>query len=869
MQRLQQKEDWKNVLSNGTVGNLIEGIAEGEAEIARYLEYLFLEKKWRTARNISSLTQMGDVISYKRGLCRSAIGYVLVTHSDPSGNFRLSNYGSLFYDIDQASDWDNLVQNTSASFVEKNALVPRIANDTYIIPKGTIFTASTGSAFLATETVENRALREPWESIKKDENKYRDFLLAGGWNGIKYIKVPVIQGIQIKVDLGIAKGSRFESFILNSQLVEAGLNSISKEFLNVLITVPNTTEPEEWEMVENIRLAGPYDAVYEIKYLSESEKVMIKFGDGTTGRMLPKYSRVQIEYLESKGEEGNLSERFLISSLQLPDGMVQVDPRTNRQIDFLECTNIAPIMGGKNLDDADNFRLNAPISYLRSYTIATQDSYYEQIMKYSPVSLLRLKIFNTPVIEQNSYGIFDIDYNQHLIPGKEYASVVNDSNKILQELSSVKNALLMTAIKANGEKFESPEEEFIIPIIMTLGDKKSPNDSISFLQPNFIKIRVNAVVGTKETMSAEEIAEYVRPAVLKHYSIFNQDFMEPYYESVLVDEIRTLPFTGYVRLFLEAIANVDTPILLTKLYLGKDIFSGTVTEGELEPLLAFPFKFDRIFGQVKTELGFKNFQVNHNFVIRADIINIDNPNQSRSLFLLDQRHQKYNPPTLFEASTLQINTTTAIPLYQTYTIPGFNYPIYVFDSKDSNFKNIQVRTLQFPLIEKIVTDKYSQQMIDWNYEPFEIRPLLQDNKGENRIFDIDLVPEDNQVSLSFTSDIFGSTCYYKNTSWWDNTSIIFSENYTLPDSDEYAMGYVILPLQLVLGDNMSFLKNQLENSGEKDEMQIEIQKLLKGHFEVKVYAQPLLHNFNALNEYDDIFTDENDILVEKDFIIVK
>jgi hypothetical protein len=185
-QRLMISEDWANVLGVGTIGNLLHTISEGNAEIARYLEYLYNEKKWRNARNMSSLTHLADLITYKRQLPKSSIGYVVVSHNDLNGIQRLPNFGVTFFDLDQSSDFDDLVQNQRATFVEKNALVPWTSDINYLIPHDTVFKTAKGSSFVSFEDVESRALKEPFAAIKTNPVRLDDFWRAGGWNGIKY-----------------------------------------------------------------------------------------------------------------------------------------------------------------------------------------------------------------------------------------------------------------------------------------------------------------------------------------------------------------------------------------------------------------------------------------------------------------------------------------------------------------------------------------------------------------------------------------------------------------------------------------------------------------------------------------------------------
>ena len=142
---LRMKSDWALILGNGTIGNLIDTIAESEAELARYSEVELMEKKWKTAMNMSSLQANADLISYKRQLPKSAIGYVVVSHTDEEGNNRLQYFGNYFFDLDAKSDYDNLIKDKDADIEEKHALVPWSCDLSYTIPKGTRFVAANGN----------------------------------------------------------------------------------------------------------------------------------------------------------------------------------------------------------------------------------------------------------------------------------------------------------------------------------------------------------------------------------------------------------------------------------------------------------------------------------------------------------------------------------------------------------------------------------------------------------------------------------------------------------------------------------------------------------------------------------------------------
>jgi hypothetical protein len=70
--------------------------------------------------------------------------------------------------------------------------------------------------------------------------------------------------------------------------VEAGSNTLSEKYFKVKVLAQGSDQEEEWQKIESIRLAGPYEKVFEVIVSSEAEAVILKFGDGLTGLQLPK-----------------------------------------------------------------------------------------------------------------------------------------------------------------------------------------------------------------------------------------------------------------------------------------------------------------------------------------------------------------------------------------------------------------------------------------------------------------------------------------------------------------------------------------------------------------------------------------------------
>jgi hypothetical protein len=862
LSRLQVEENWANILGVSTISNLIDVIADGEAELARYLEYLYQEKKWRNARNMSSITHQTDLISYKRQLPKSAIGYVIVSHTDINGIQRLPNYGVTFFDLDQTSDFDDLVQNVNAAYEEKEALVPWTADENYAIPKGTSFKTGSGIPFTSFQTVESRALKEPYSAILASEIKKADFVRAGGWNGIKYLKVPVIQGEVVSVDFGYAKGTKFESFTINAVNVENASNIISEQFFKVRITpillingVQSVEAEEQWEKVENIRLAGPYDKVFEAKILNNEDQVLIKFGDGITGQTLPQNAHVVVDYLETRGLGGNVEQRFQVVQMVLPPGHNQIDPRTNTQSAFLQCTNIVAIMGGKDIEDENEIRVNAPPSYLQSYSIATKASYYEQILKNSPVNLLHCKLFQSGVYDLESYGKAN---------SSEFESVLE--NSVLQEIHASKNSLLITAIRSNGTKIDDPENELIEPLIKLFEDNSSPNDSFDYIEPNFIEIRPNVIVNTTETLTEQEIADAIVPEILYKYSIFNTDFNKPYFKTDLTDIVQNFSFTKYSSIFLEA--KVEASLKPTILSLEQENREVVL---KADTLLAFPFQFDSVFAQNRLNVGFRNYRYKAPYLIRADLLFKDST-KSKSLFLFDNRIDLQNEVPLMDGELLPIDANIQVPSNQAITYSNFLNDINFQDGYSDYFFNQQVRTAQFKYIERITSESYIYQMKKFSIEPYEIRPLLVDENGKIKQFPKNDVPADLQISLNLKREtIVSNNCYWENTLYIPNCKIIFSENYNTPNSNSYAAGYIVLPLVSVLSleQDRENLYNMLNNINDFATIAEYIERLLKDQLTINVYAQPVMDEFECEFPFDIIFSNRANILVQKSFIAAK
>lgn len=851
IERLRMSEDWALILQDGTVGNLIDTISEGEAELARYGEYLLGEKKWRTAMNFSSLQHQSDLIGYKRRLPQSAIGYIVVSHTDEDNQNRLANYGSYFFDIDAESNYDNLVREDTDSLEKQKALVPWTNTTPYIIPKGTRFLAKNGTEFISTKTVTSRVLSEKWKEISSDPEKLQRFYSSGGWNGIKYCKVPVIQGKQQTSTLGKTHNKRFESFVFHKTDIEDATNSISNEYFKVRLTKDHIEET--WIEIDNIYRAGPYDRVFEKKILKDGSGILIKFGDGISGKLPPLDYTVNIDYLETLGAAGDIDAKYQITDMVFPNNTVPVDPRTNTNRKFLYCTNICAVKGGKDIEEQDEFKVNAPASYLKSYTIGTADLYLDKIMKYSPLSLLHCKVYpDKSITIRDANGL--------------------DFNTVGGELALISSNLQITAVQSNGDKIlkDEADEAFIKPLLLSLSGQISPNDTFTYVEPNFIEFAPMIKVRTKNlSINNDEAEGLVKTIISDEYDIYNQDFNEPLYTSKIVDLASTFSWVDSVEVTNEALANVS--------FESNDILISTKKDdgpstNMADALVAIPFSFDSIFGKNKYASGFRDASVKSDYLLKVDLTfkNGKPAIKNRTFFLLDNRVPNSNG----EVSSVEVSKGLVIPGVDNQTTPlknattlftnGFSVNHYEEIYEGNHYLDRQTRVAQYKYIDKITDTKFMSIAKKPGVEPSEIRPVICDENGSPKTFKTENVDAALRVPTVKGSSI-SEDAYKRNIDYIDRADIYFEEDSSITD-DNTGKGYVILPLGYFDFDPSTLNMDDYTNDITKDNFMKVLEILLKEYVDIKVYAQPKSVNFEPKNPNDLCFIRKENIKVEKEVI---
>lgn len=460
---LQNYDEWKNIQRDGALYHLVEAEAEAEAELARYIEYCLQELKWDTSRNYSSTKHMARLVSKKLDRKHSAVGSIIVSHTDPEGNNRINNLGVTNLDIDAISNYDDGSLDTSlTNDIYANALVPWTSPKKYSILVGDTFTTKTGTIFTAAGTKSIQEWTGKWSSIERNEILKNNFRASGGWNNYKYLNIPIVQGEVTTVYLGTSDNTASQSYIIDTLDIEAADNYYTEQFCKAILEYKDGTK-EEWKEVYHLNTCDSTSNNFEINILDDLTGTGIKFGDGINGRVPPKDVKIYLQYLKTSGSSGNVLEGYSFKNI-INFITSETEQRPPSNTDFknltINCQNVWPIIGGKDLETIDEFKLNAETAYAKNYKILhTYNELINNINSISPIPLIKVKT-------QDFYGTENLE-NVKLY--KKYIGVTGLSTS-LSALNEIESNLFETTVnyKLNENILANKNIKYVSPEIIEL-----------------------------------------------------------------------------------------------------------------------------------------------------------------------------------------------------------------------------------------------------------------------------------------------------------------------------------------------------------------------------------------------------------------
>lgn len=538
LQSLQSASGWTQIINDSGVISTASAVGESEAESVRYFEYIQKEAAWKLAQNMTSLIAGGAFLGYKPSRKVSALGSIIVTH-DPA--IQQAGITNIFTVADLAT---YLTHYGGSSFS-----VP--SGSHFLLPEGTVFGTSSGIDVISTQS-------------------------ASYNTGDQYVTIPVIQGIQRQVPV-VMLGNPFETIGIESNLVESANNSISAQFLSIYLLLPGANVPVSITIVEDIYLANYNEYACDVSVSGDYSTVYFRFGNGFAGALIPAGSTITINYLETQGTSGNITQNFTVTQILSKGFPIP-----------LYCSNFEAISGGTDEDTPDTIRGKAPTEYLISGGSIVTEAGYKKAIESIP-------------------GIYTAtDY-----PIKGYTDPVT---------GVLENIIGYSAITTGGVAPDSslfPQE-----VLSQVLGANSPLDVLLYQAPQFLHLKLNLeAVVTSKTTDIPGLVSQAETSLLDTYGTLHQTFHTPFDSSNMLTFIKTIyPILTNVSTLVESVSDLDL---------------GNFTPDPVYPdYFVQSFNFDPSYTRLRTFSDGVLHALKINIIFNCAECNYNGNSFSRTLFIL-------------------------------------------------------------------------------------------------------------------------------------------------------------------------------------------------------------------------------------------
>lgn len=572
LERIQQNPDWKAVSNHSVVEALVKSNAEALAEISRYVEYLFKESKWDSAQNESSILSMASMLGYKPKRKISATGKIYVSNNPKIKLVGKTISLSTFKDLENKGTSINWSPTTSD----------------YLIKNST----------------------EDLNNLIKDElgNTY---VTQGGIlsKGEYYTVLPVVQGslkrvesLTLDVIRSTAVTSKIDPYLYLPVLLpscEDASSTSTKGFFSVKAVYENKVQ--EYRIVDSLLFSSSSDYDVEVSNDPYTKNLFyLRFNNNPNRGNILNISNssslecIQIDYLHTKGSEGNLLDTYKSFTLQDANG------------NNLYGINIEAISGGKSEEGVSDIKVNAPKYYLTSYSAGTKEA-YEKLISSLEFSIEGYShVFKPRKVQV--YGSTELTGNGYSKP----ITCVSFLDSALEDISS--------SSTSDSSKIY---DKITLALNSYLGRLKSPQDTLIFKAPNYVSFAVgvewtadeSSVIDKNSTSS--DIRDFIEEAWGSNSE--DLDFQRSFYKSDLLVDLgnnfgENIHF-GDVEI--EAIKKLDWGLAERKSPRGDELSSSNST---IIHTCRIPFSFNSIFYGNKSIKGFKDYRDNSNYVMRVDFM---------------------------------------------------------------------------------------------------------------------------------------------------------------------------------------------------------------------------------------------------------
>ena len=372
-----------------------------------------------------------------------------------------------------------------------------------------------------------------------------------------YVDIPVIQGEKTEKTVEITSTAypelRYAAIVIKDPDIENSLYSVK---VNGVL----------WTEVNSIRLAtSNEDLYYTLQTLSDFSGVEITFGNGVFGKKLEYGDIVTFEYLQTKGEDGNVLSGGIITSV---DTALKDESGTDVE---LFCTNLDALVGGSDYESVESIRSTAPLSFQTGNRAISSSDYATLIKQTNLVD--KVQVWGEKEINEDA------------------------GNKPGTYVEASENLIYITGITVDPETgIGLPLSESSKSLIReALNDKKGTTDILQFVDTQVVYVTFESEVYISNTKySSEQVIGNVHNALAYEYSLSEEDYKKnlyfsDYYKTIDaaegVDHHRTtLSFSEFFKFSSAYLVSMNINLANIMLVTVKLYIRDTAADGEWSQL---------------------------------------------------------------------------------------------------------------------------------------------------------------------------------------------------------------------------------------------------------------------------------------------
>lgn len=309
-----------------------------------------------------------------------------------------------------------------------------------------------------------------------------------------YVDIPVIQGEKTEKTIEITSTAypelRYASIAIEDPNIENSLYSVK---VNGIL----------WTEVNSIRLAtSNEDLYYTLQTLSDFSGVEITFGNGVFGKKLEYGDIVTFEYLQTKGEDGNVLSGGIITSVN-----TALKDESGTDVELF-CTNLDALVGGSDYESVESIRSTAPLSFQTGNRAISSSDYATLIKQTNLVD--KVQVWGEKEINEDA------------------------GNKPGTYVEASENLIYITGITIDPETgIGLPLSESSKSLIReALNDKKGTTDILQFVDTQVVYVTFESEVYISNTKySSEQVIGNVHNALASEYSLSEAAYKKNLYFS--------------------------------------------------------------------------------------------------------------------------------------------------------------------------------------------------------------------------------------------------------------------------------------------------------------------------------------------------